>query len=88
MRHKLEVVLGLELRILAIKTRERLKLTQKEMSRRLNMSESSYSDIETGKNRCSTLTTILIIEMQEDPRDFFKIIEEKFDECYEAEMQK
>ena len=48
-RDDLKIILGEELRILAIKTRDRLNLTQREMGERLQMSESSYSDIETGK---------------------------------------
>ena len=47
-RDDLKMILGEEFRFLAIKTRERLRLTQREMSDRLQMSESSYSDIERG----------------------------------------
>ncbi|MBE6644230.1 MAG: helix-turn-helix domain-containing protein [Ruminococcaceae bacterium] len=87
MRHELETILGGELRFLAIETRERLCLTQKEMSRLLQMSESSYSDIETGKTKCSALTSILILDMQDDPRDFLQRLERKFAEWYETEMK-
>lgn len=86
MRHKLETILGEELRFLAIETRDRLGITQKEMGRRLQMSESSYSDIETGKSKCSTLTATLLLDMQEDPRCFLKEVERKFNNWYEAEM--
>ena len=47
-RDDLEIILGEEFRFLAIKTRERLHLTQRAMGDRLQMSESSYSDIERG----------------------------------------
>lgn len=87
MRHELEAILGCELRFLAIATRERLALAQKEMARRLEMSESSYSDIETGKTKCSALTSILILDMQDDPREFFQRLKTKFAECYETEMK-
>ena len=56
MRQELEKILKDELRFLAISTRNHLNLTKKEMGNRLQMSESSYSDIETGKSMCGTLT--------------------------------
>ena len=86
MRHQLEIILGEELRFLAIKTRERLGLTQKAMGERLQMSESSYSDIETGRYRCSALTTTLLLNMQDDPGDFLQKLETKFAKWYETEM--
>ena len=87
MRHELEKVLGGELRFLAIETRERLSLTQREMGRLLEMSESSYSDIETGKNKCGALTSILILDMQDDPSEFLERLKIKFAEKYRAEVQ-
>jgi len=87
MRHKLEVILGDELRSLAINTRERLCLTQREMGERLHMSESSCSDIETGKNRSGALTSILILQMQDDPNEFLKRLEVKFAELYSSGVQ-
>ena len=62
--------LGEDLRILAIRTRDRLGLTQKEMGERLHMSESSYSDIETGRSYCSMPTSMYLLDMQEDPGSF------------------
>ena len=77
-RDDLKHILGEELRFLAIKTRERLNLTQKEMSEILQMSESSYSDIETGKNNCGTLTTFLLLSIQEDPKHFLNDVNAEF----------
>ncbi len=85
-REDLETILGEEFRFLAIKTRERLKLTQKEMSDRLQMSDSSYSDIERGINNPSTLTAVLLLNMQDDPNRFLNTVNEKFREWYEREM--
>ncbi len=85
-REDLETILGEEFRFLAIKTRERLKLTQKEMSDRLQMSDSSYSDIERGINNPSALTAVLLLNMQEDPHFFLNTVNEKFQEWYEREM--
>ena len=63
-RNDLTTILGEELRFLAIQTRQRLNLTQKEMGERLHMSYSNYSDIETGQIECcSTLTAILLLGM-------------------------
>ena len=85
-RDVLETILGDEFRSLAIKTRERLHLTQREMSDKLQMSESSYSDIERGVYHCSTLTAILLLNMQNDPNRFLNTVTQKFEEWYEREM--
>ena len=85
-RNDLNVILGDELRFLAIKTRERLCITQREMGEKLQMSESSYSDIETGKNKCSALTAILLLSLQEDPGCFINTVNKKFDGWHEKEM--
>ncbi len=87
MRHDLEKILGTELRFLAIKTRNNLNLTQKEMGIRLHMSESSYSDIETGRTTCGTLTTVLLLEMQNDPKLFLNQLDQAFASWYEKEIQ-
>ena len=87
MRQELEKILKDELRFLAISTRNHLNLTQKEMENRLQMSESSYSDIETGKSMCGTLTAFLLLDMQNDPTNFIQRTMIKFAECYEKEMQ-
>ena len=81
-----ERILGEEFRFLAIKTRERLQLTQREMSDRLQMSESSYSDIERGVYHCSALTAILLLNMQNDPNCFLNTVGVKLEEWYEREM--
>ena len=72
MRQELYEALGEDLRILAIQTRDRLGLTQKEMGEKLYMSESSYSDIETGRNRCNMPTAMLLLDMQEYPNIFLR----------------
>lgn len=84
-RDDLKIILGEELRILAIKTRDRLNLTQREMGERLQMSESSYSDIETGKYRCGALTMLLLLEMQDDTDDFINTINDRFQKWYKKE---
>ncbi len=86
MRSKMEKLLGEEFRVLAIQTRDRLHLTQKEMSKRLAMSESSYSDIETGRTACGALSEILLLNMQEDPNDFLSEVHAKFQKLYEEEL--
>ena len=87
-RRDLKTILGEELRFLAIKTRERLNLTQKEMGERLQMSYSNYSDIETGQiDCCSILTAILLLSMQDDPNIFINDVNIKFQRWYDREMQ-
>ena len=85
-RDDLTQILGEELRFLAIKTRDRLNLTQKEMSEILHMSESSYSDIETGKSNCGTLTAVLLLSIQEDPTHFLNAVNVEFQKWYDGEM--
>ena len=86
-RDDLKHILGEEFRFLAIKTRERLNLTQKEMGERLLMSYSNYSDIETGEiDCCSTLTAILLLNMQDNPTIFINNVNNKFQRWYESEM--
>ena len=87
MRYEMEELLKEELRILAIRTRDLLHLTQKEMAQRLVMSESSYSDIETGKNMCGTLTAILLLHMQDDPNTYLRHLQNQFEKQYAKEMQ-
>ena len=87
MRDEKEHLLKNELRILAIKTRNDMGITQKEMARRLSMAEGSYSDIESGEYMCGTLTTILLLLMQDDPSFFLEQIKTKFSEQYEKAMQ-
>ena len=87
MRHEKEILLKNELRILAIKTRDQLELTQKEMARLLDMTENSYSDIETGGYMCGTLTAILLLAEQQDPNAYLQHLKAKFNELYERDMQ-
>ena len=83
-RDDLETILGEEFRSLAIKTRERLRLTQREMSDRLQMSDSSYSDIERGVTKPGALTAVLLLNLQDDPSTFLSIIDERFHKWYEG----
>ena len=74
MREELEKAIGGQLRLLAIRTRNTLKITQKDMAEKLCMSESSYSDIETEKFHCSMLTCVLLLCMQSDTDEFFDTV--------------
>ena len=87
-REELHLILGEELRSLAIETREYLGYTQQKMGEKLYMSESSYSDIETGRCYCGMTTTILLLEMQEDPGIFLRKAERKIAMWYEQEALK
>ncbi len=84
MRQEFGKILGEELRYLAIETRDNLNLTQKEMGERLQMSESSYSDLETGKTVCpSALTETFLLKMQDDPSVFLLRVAERFEGIYD-----
>ena len=77
LRQEFERILGEELRYLAIETRERLGLTQKEMGEDLQMGETSYSELERGETICaSALTEILLLRIQEDPNVFLNRVSE------------
>ena len=52
MRQEKDKIIKTVFRTLALKTRERPLLTQKEMADRLDMCERSYFDIEAGKTKC------------------------------------
>ena len=68
MRQKLKNILRGDGGFLSLGTRERLGVTQEKMIERLNMGEGSYTDIETGRNHCGTLTAMLLSDKQETLR--------------------
>ena len=70
MRSLLQPVLKRELRILALQTRSKHELTQREMAEPLSLGVRSYSLIETGVTSCGALTAILLILSQDDPLKF------------------
>ena len=52
------------------------------MEKHLFMSESSYSDIETGVTVCaSALTETLLLKMQENPSVFLDRLAKRFEEA-------
>lgn len=83
----MEASLKDELRVLAIKTRNRLQLTQREMANKFEMSESSYSDIETGVFMCGTLTTMLLLSEQDDPKAVLEDLKVKLEERIQKERE-
>lgn len=87
MRQEFKKILGSEMRVLAIETRERLGLTQREMGIRLQMGENSYCSIEAGRTTCGALTEALLLSMQDNPKEFINRVTEKFAKCYEEEMK-
>ena len=87
MRDEIEIILKQELRLLALRTRASLHITQKEMSELLCMNEKSYSYIETGVYMCGTSTCVLLLMMQEDPKSFLDDLKIKINKVYEKEMQ-
>ncbi len=87
MREEMEHVLKQRLRGLALETRSRLGLTQREMSELLSMGERSYYDIESGNSKCGTLTAFLLLVMQEDPGGTLESICDDLDRILPKEMQ-
>ena len=85
MREEMEKILKDELRVLALRTRERLGLKQREMAEKLVMCDTSYSDIETGVYKCGTLTAILLLLEQPDSNEVLQEIREKLNHVYDEE---
>ena len=83
---EMEQILKRELRSLALKTRSELGLTQRQMSDRYVMAESSYSALESGENMCGTLTTIFLLSDQIDPYQTLKTLIHKLDKLREGEL--
>ena len=87
MRQELERILGEELRYLAIATRDRLDLTQKEMGEQLEMGTGSYSDVETGETICiSALSLVLLLGLQENPRTILVTVLRKLAKRRDGEL--
>ena len=82
MREKMEEVLKDELRVLALRTRTRLGLKQRDMAEKLVMCDTSYSDIETGVYKCGTLTAILLLLEQPDSNEVLQEIKQKLSNIY------
>ncbi len=61
MRTDMEEILKEYLRVLALKERERQRLTQAQMAEMLCMSTRSYAYIESGANLCGTLTAVMLL---------------------------
>ena len=83
MRDEMEELLKENLRVLAIRTRDDLGYKQKQMAEMLVMSDSSYSDIETGEYMCGTLTAVLLLIAQPDPNAYLRSLERKLQELKE-----
>ena len=83
LRDKMEQLLKIELRTLALHTRAKLDLTQTKMGDRYVMSGDSFSNIESGENMCGTLTTIFLLH---DPNGILKDITEKLEKLRREEF--
>ena len=81
----MNIILKHEFRDLALRERERLGLTQKQMAETLEMSERSYSDIESGVSACGALTIVLLLISIPDPKEFLQIIRQEFELLYVKE---
>ena len=86
LRSEMEKELKKELHSLALKTRDRLDLTQHEMADRYAMAESSYNMLEKGRYKCGTLTTVLLLKDQEDPKKALEELAEKLEKVRDEIM--
>ena len=85
MRNDMEILLKQEFRVMALRSRERHRLTQSGMAEALCMSTGSYSEIEAGVSGVGLLTGILLLSDQEDPHACLCHIKEELRAIYERE---
>lgn len=85
-RERMEEVLKAELRALALKTRDEMKLTQEKMGDRYAMNGDSFGDIESGEYMCGTLTEFLLLRDQKDRDRIFDEIGAKLDKIRREEL--
>ena len=86
MRIDMEIMLKREFRTMALRTRDRHRLTQSGMADALCMSLNSYSEIEAGASGIGLLTGILLLSEQEDPVACLCRIREELEAIYKDEM--
>ena len=86
LRDNMEQLIKVELRTLALHTRAKLDLTQTKMGDRYVMSGDSFANIESGEYMCGTLTTVLLLNDQEDPTGILKDITEKLEKIRREEF--
>ena len=67
-RRQMQKVLKRNLHVLLLRTRDHMGLKQYEMAEHYVMSNTSYSDLERGKTSCGTLTLLLLLHDQDDPK--------------------
>ena len=82
----MNLLLKSELRSLILQTRSNMEVTQRIMSERYVMAESSYSLFEAGEYMCGTLTTVMLLADQPDPTATIKEIARKLEKLREEEM--
>ena len=82
MRNELESIVKAYFRGIALRTRARLDLTQEQMAERLAMNPRSYIDIESGVCMCGTLTVLLLLMDQPDPKAVLEELNDKFKKLY------
>ena len=75
-----------EFRTMALRTRDRHRLTQSGMADALCMSLNSYSEIEAGASGVGLLTGILLLSEQEDSVACLRRIREELEAIYKDEM--
>ena len=80
MRNEMKTILKEEFRILALKIRYDLGLTQDKMSEKLGISERAYSDIENGRSTCGTLTAMILLMYTDNSVMFIQHIQARFEE--------
>lgn len=86
LRDKMELRLKSDLRYLALQTRSNMGVTQRIMSERYVMAESSYSALESGDYMCGTLTTVLLLADQPDPKATLEEIVNRLEKLRKDEM--
>ncbi len=80
MKNQMKAIVKDEFRILALRIRGDLGLTQDKMSEKLGISERAYSDIENGHSTCGTLTAMLLLMYTNNSLTFIQNMQARFEE--------
>ena len=67
-RKQMQEIMKQNLHVLLLRTRDHMGLKQHEMAKHYAMSNTSYSDLERGVSSCGSLTLLLLLHDQEDPK--------------------
>ncbi len=88
MREQIRQLLKEEFRVLALRIRTNLDITQDKMGELLEMHKNSYAEIENGANLCGSITLVLLLLQLDEPTEYISYLGDQIKALYEKELQK